>query len=180
MEMENVLATYPNLTPFGLVPFMNDPANRESRKFLPARIDLIRRMIRVMVKKVGPNSRKFIGSYGGKHVVEHEMDFYITNGEFILAMMLEGYTMKHVVYGPPWNRPTPNATFKAAWIHDPGLADVWRRYPEGRVISKYKKKYADWCEMREAMGKQLAEVIGEARDPTKSVWDQFREIVPNW
>lgn len=177
VEMEETLAKYPNLTPFGLTPFMNDPANQESRNFLPARIDLIRRMIRTMVKPVGPNSRKRIGSYGGKHVIEHEMDFYITNGEFILAMLLEGYPMKHTVYV---NRPTPNATFNATWVHDVGLADSWRRYPEGRVIYKYQKKYDAWLEMRKAMEKQLTEVVGEARDPTKPVWDQFKEIVPRW
>ena len=179
--MEEIIAKYPNLRPFGLEPYQNDAANLEAyHGFLVARIDLVRRMIRGMVKPVGPNSRKHIGSYGGKHVIEHEMDFYITNGEFILAMMLEGYTMKPVVYGPPYNRPTPNATFKATWVHDVGMADGWRRFPEGRVLLKYQKKYNTWLEMRRAMEQQLTEIIGEGRDPAKSVWAQFKEIVPRW
>jgi hypothetical protein len=177
--MENVLATYPNLRPFGLEPYMNDAANLEPyHGFDASRIDLIRRMIRHMVKPVGPNSRKHIGSYGGKHVIEHEIDFYITNGEFILAMLLEGYSMKHDIH--PMGRPTPNGTFKATWVHESGLADGWRRFPLGRVIYKYQKKYDVWCEMRDAMGRELEQIIGEARDPAKSVWDQFKEVVPRW
>jgi hypothetical protein len=178
--MENVLATYPTLRPFGLVPYQNDLSKLpEHHGFDAARIDLIRRMIRVMVKRVGPHSRKHIGSYGGKHVIEREMDFYITNGEFIMAMLLEGYPMKQ----EPRNvagHPSPNGTFKAAWIHDPGLADSWRRFPQGRVIYKYRRHYDVWLEMRGGMEKQLTEVVGEARDPAKSVWDQFKEIVPRW
>ena len=86
--MEEILAKYPLLRPFGLVPYMNDMSRlTEHHGFDTARIELIRRMIRVMVKKVGPHSRKCIGSYGGKHVIEHEMNFYITNGEFIMAML---------------------------------------------------------------------------------------------
>ena len=182
VKMEEILAKLPNLTPFGLAPYLDDPANHDNTKFLPARIDLIRRMIRVMVKPVGPNSKKSIGSYGGKHVIEHEIEFYITNGEFILAMMLEGYPARQQTWGlpgAPGNR-TPNASFKATWVHDQYLADSWRRYPEGRVLTKYKKKYDVWLQMRKAIEQQLTELIGEARDPAKSVWDQFKEIVPRW
>jgi len=181
VEMEEILAKYPSLRPFGLEPYMNNPdaLNDADGQFMAARIDLIRRMIRVMVKKVGPNSKKRIGSYGGKHVVEREIGFYIANGEFIMAMLLEGYPMKQDpcdVRG----RPSPNGTFKATWVHDTGLADSWRRFPQGRVIYKYKKKYEVWLQMRNAMEQQLTEVIGEARDPNKSVWEQFKEFVPRW
>ena len=170
--MEEILAKYPHLRPFGLEPYMKDMSRlTEHHGFLAARIDLVRRMVRVMVKPVGPNSKKRIGSYGGKHVIEHEIEFYITNGEFILAMLLEGYPMK---------QDGPNGIFKATWVHDVGLADGWRRCPLGRVLLKYQKKYDVWCDMRDAMTQQLTEIIGEARDPAKSVWDQFKGIVPRW
>jgi hypothetical protein len=179
--MEDILAKYPNLRPFGLEPYMNDPAQLEADGgFVVSRIDLIRRVIKHMVKKVSPHSKKRIYSYGGKHTVEREIGFYIANGEFIMAMLLEGYAMKpdiSVITG----RPTPNGTFKAAWvIEDPSLADTWRRFPEGRVLLKYQKKYNTWLEMRNSIERELTEIVGEARDPAKSVWDQFKEVVPRW
>ena len=45
-------------------------------------------------------SRNCVGSYGGKHVIERyrdkqkEKDSYISNGEFIVAMVLNGYVPK--------------------------------------------------------------------------------------
>jgi len=56
-----------------------------------------------------PSERKSIGSYGGKHTVEHLMyPGYISNGEFILVMLCLGYKMKA-------HKDSPNPTFYGQW-----------------------------------------------------------------
>ena len=56
-----------------------------------------------------------VGSYGGKHYIEdyrkksRSGDCYISNGEFIIAMLLCGYTMKTY-----YNSPNPD--FRASYI----------------------------------------------------------------
>lgn len=46
-----------------------------------------------------------MGSYGWKHVVEKDMNHYVSNGAFIQAALLEGYLVRH--YGET----SPNAGF---------------------------------------------------------------------
>ena len=58
-----------------------------------------------------------VGSYGGKHVIERYRDkvlkngCYISNGEFMMAMLLCGYTMKT-------NYNHINTSFKASFIKE--------------------------------------------------------------
>lgn len=53
-----------------------------------------------------PRKTVTIGSYGGKHEVERfrsqhiKGDVYISNGEFIIAMLLAGFKMKRTDRGP--------------------------------------------------------------------------------
>lgn len=37
-----------------------------------------------------------LGSYQGKHIVEKHLNTYISNGEFIIAMILSGYIFKKI------------------------------------------------------------------------------------
>lgn len=55
------------------------------------------------------SSRKSIGSYSGKHIVEQLLDNnYISNGEFILVMLCLGYKMKT-------SNNSPNVLFYGNW-----------------------------------------------------------------
>jgi hypothetical protein len=55
------------------------------------------------------SSRKSIGSYSGKHVIEQLLDNkYISNGEFILVMLCLGYKMKTC-------NNSPNVLFYGNW-----------------------------------------------------------------
>jgi len=172
--MDAVLTQYPNLTLFGL-----DPSEEHipDRRFTEARIEMIRQVIRVAVKPVSPHSKKRISSYGGKHVIENLIDLYITNGEFILAMVLEGYPMKQIVHPPPFNRPTPNASFKADWVMDHGLAESWRNALPEHVPRRYKKDYDDWRLVKDGIQRVMTEIVGERRDPARRLMDQVAEIV---
>lgn len=58
-----------------------------------SRINKIRLFIRDNLKKTKTINRRD-SSYGIKHKVERNTDLYITNGELIAAMILEGYRFK--------------------------------------------------------------------------------------
>lgn len=167
--MDAVLAKYPNLHHFGLSPWDDRPLTAADRNFSPARIELIRQMIRLTIM---PTKKKWdIGSYGGKHHVEHLMDIYITNGEFILAMILEGYEMKQCVWGKdtshPW-RPTPNAIFRAKYKPCVKVANSkeWQlrnHHPRFRT-----EKVKEWEQVLDTVLLILFKVLYDAgRDPAK-------------
>jgi hypothetical protein len=102
--MDTLLQTYPGLTHNG------HPCRWEGyQAFKPARIEFFRSVIR---KTIVPARCFNVGSYSGKHYVEKLTDSYMTNGEFIVAMMLEGYTSSKVVAG------SPNVSFKAKYLAD--------------------------------------------------------------
>lgn len=65
------------------------------------RIQLIQALIPLLYDW-SKKTKKRVGSYGGKHVVEHLIDFYITNDEFIEAC---------VGLGIPHTKGDPNYTF---------------------------------------------------------------------
>lgn len=105
--MDATLLTYPTLSHNGF------PCRWEGRRdFKEARIDLIRWVIRASIK---PAKSYKVGSYGGKHYVEHLSGTYVSNGEFILAMILEGYTHSKPIAG------RPNVCFKANYIASPEM-----------------------------------------------------------
>lgn len=84
--MDTILALYPNLTTCGL-----NETRTKTDEFTLARIEFLRTLIRVSIV---PDRCYKVGSYGGKHSMEHLVKFYFTNGEFILAMLMEGYPMR--------------------------------------------------------------------------------------
>ena len=167
--MDAVLAKYPNLHHFGLSPYDDRPLAAGDRNFIPARIELIRQMIRASIV---PTKKKWdIGSYGGKHYIEHLMDIYITNGEFILAMALEGYEVKQVVWGRNTSqpgRPTPNAVFRAKYKADQSIVHG-KNWALRDLHARYKtKKVKAWEQVQDTVLMILFKVLYDAgRDPAK-------------
>ena len=61
-------------------------------------------LAREFIRKIMVHSNKFDhnqGSYGLKHDCERAQNEYISNGEFIYAMHLEGYRIQHVWESSP-------------------------------------------------------------------------------
>jgi hypothetical protein len=55
-----------------------------------------------------------IGSYGLKHLIERHLGFHISNGELIISMIQEGFTVQPFEYGSPnarFNVGVPKALF---------------------------------------------------------------------
>lgn len=103
--LDEVLALHPSLTTFGFGQFQDKTAVRTNpNEFNPARIEFLRKLIALSIV---PNRSYKVGSYGGKHVMEHLADFYFANGEFIVAMLMEGYPMR---------TSGVNASFKANYV----------------------------------------------------------------
>ncbi|RSN48287.1 hypothetical protein [Actinomadura sp. WAC 06369] len=48
-------------------------------------------------ENITPIKTPTVGSYGMKHVMEHATGVYVTNGEFIAAALIAGYTFKYTV-----------------------------------------------------------------------------------
>ena len=78
----------------------------------------IRQCINEATKVFKPLKRKYgIGSYAGKHIIEDYRNCmnlsnnYISNGEFILAMILAGYEYKVFM---DYGRPCVNCSFRVA------------------------------------------------------------------
>lgn len=51
----------------------------------------------------GQHTNRRRTSYGIKHVMEADNGLYVTNGEFIVAMLLSGFNMDSVNYNPSFN-----------------------------------------------------------------------------
>jgi len=122
--MDALLLTYPTLSHNGF------PCRWEGRQdFKEARIEFIRAVIR---KSIAPARCYDVGSYGGKHYVEHLTGSYLTNGEFIVAMKLEGYTHSKVVAG------CPNVSFKAKYVVSPDMvANVGRNIADETIFARH-------------------------------------------
>lgn len=104
--MEDILAQYPTLTTFGFGTFKNErPIAPSDRTFNPERIRILRKTLPLILR---PSKKFDVGSYGGKHVAEHFVGTYFSNGEFILAMLMDGYKMRH--------GEGPNAVFQATYL----------------------------------------------------------------
>ena len=173
MEMNEALARFPTLGQGGLT--------THGGIFNPERIELIRKVIRASIVPTAPKRGKWgIGSYGGKHYIEHLMDIYITNGEFILAMVMEGYETKHVIYDKPYRHATPNAVFRAKYkanssiVHSKNwaLRELHTRYRTAEVKA--------WEQVQDTVLMILFKVLYDAgRDPAKepNLQQAVREIV---
>ena len=53
------------------------------------------KVIPILFKRLKTYSKNCIGSYGGKHIVERYQNEYISNGEFIVAMILSDFKPKN-------------------------------------------------------------------------------------
>lgn len=84
------------------------PANAD--KFDKETIRQVRDLISYLVSK-RETLNKDHTSYGLKHIVERILDRYVSNGEFIAAMILEGYRWKPVTN----DADQPNAFFYASY-----------------------------------------------------------------
>lgn len=62
--------------------------------------ELIRLFIRQKLK-VRKQINYKIGSYGLKHLIERHLGIHISNGELIISMIQEGYTVQPFQYGSP-------------------------------------------------------------------------------
>jgi hypothetical protein len=86
------------------------PCRLEERAdFKSSRIEFIRAAIRLSIV---PAKSYNIGSYGGKHYIEQLTGSYISNGEFIVAMLMEGYVQSKIVPG------RPSVSFKSKYLAD--------------------------------------------------------------
>lgn len=92
-----------------------DPINIEKEAF--------KTMMKLIVLMVKPSQRKReIHSYSGKHVIEKFLnENYISNGEFIMAMMMHGFRWHH-------DSGTANVEFFGQWrITDYIIRQDWRQ-----------------------------------------------------
>ena len=178
--MDAVLAKYPNLHHFGLSTYQDRPMTDADRNFKPTRIELIRNMIKASIE---PAKTWKIQSYGGKHYIEHLMDIYITNGEFILAMAMEGYEVKQVVWGKDTaqpGRPTPNAVFRAKYKADASIV-LNKNWGLREINARYKTKAVkEWEQVQDTVLMILFKVLYDAgRDPAQepNLQEAVRDII---
>lgn len=66
-------------------------------------LDLLRANVPVVARLCKHASSYRVGSYNGKHAVEHALNNYVSNGEFIVAALMLGFT---------WRNDVPNIEFK--------------------------------------------------------------------
>jgi hypothetical protein len=62
------------------------------------KIMIIRQFVRNHLTKT-KHINYTIGSYGVKHLIENHLGFSVSNGELIIAMLHEGYTVQPLQYG---------------------------------------------------------------------------------
>lgn len=107
-SIEEVLKAYPTLTRDGMISSAPVPITEETDG---EEIAACRQWIR---DRLRPRTTINIihSSYGLKHRVEADLrGWYVSNGAFIVAMLLEGYGMKAAVN-------SPNAHFNFAFLKD--------------------------------------------------------------
>jgi len=78
--------------------------NQEPEKFHEEAIEKMRAWIREWFQPRKTMNNRF-SSYALKHWIQNDKDVYLTNGEFIFAMIMEGYQYKisHASSGPHHN-----------------------------------------------------------------------------
>lgn len=82
------------------LPFSKEPLEVNER---------VLRLVEWLRENVEVSPRKHIGSYSGKHIYEKLTDQYVSNGEFIMAMLLAGFTNIRMYKG------CVNVDFMAKW-----------------------------------------------------------------
>jgi hypothetical protein len=122
-KIEEVFAKHPRLEDNGFRDLRSSRPDTEQDKHdawqkrvisNPTAIQTAQQWIRANLTQRNTYNKK-ISSYGLKHKLEQDVRcYYITNGEFIVAMLLEGYEPKVL---PDW----PNCYFKAQHRTDSAL-----------------------------------------------------------
>ena len=93
-----ILSQHPLLTHFGFGefnrPFAATEKGRNDLLAAIAEIDRARAWLRTQQPRLTLNARR--SSYGLKHIAERAAGNYISNGAFIAAALLEGWTVKRI------------------------------------------------------------------------------------
>lgn len=93
-----ILSQEPLLTYFGFgefdQPFAATQKGRNNLLVAIAEIDRARAWLRTQQPRLTLNARR--SSYGLKHIAERAAGNYISNGAFIAAALLEGWTVKRI------------------------------------------------------------------------------------
>jgi len=141
------------------------PCQWEGRAdFKPSRIEFIRAVIRL---SIAPAKSYMVGSYGGKHYIEQLTGAYISNGEFIVAMLMEGYAQSKVVPG------RPNVSFKAKYLADhmivSNLSHPINHAPDAILAHQWgKTKLTKYREI-EAQVKELVDSTKQGKERVEDV-----------
>jgi hypothetical protein len=96
MTLNEVIIKYPNLNANGFK-YVGGPQEDDLHKY-PLSFDAIYKWLD-NIKKIKKLNEK-IGSYGLKHVCEHSIKHYISNGVFIAAAIAKGFDFKRYSNGP--------------------------------------------------------------------------------
>jgi hypothetical protein len=101
--LAEVMRQHPNLNSFGIGVFDASRRTPDQRRteLAAAREELVKREATVLEigawlhDNITPIKTRSVGSYGMKHLVERAIGKYVTNGEFIAAALISGYSFKH-------------------------------------------------------------------------------------
>jgi hypothetical protein len=103
MPLTEVMRQHPKLNSFGLGVFDESRKTPDQRRteLAAAREELVEREPTVLEigawlrENIRPIKTPSVGSYGMKHLVERAIGKYVTNGEFIAAALISGYSFKY-------------------------------------------------------------------------------------
>jgi hypothetical protein len=103
LNLAEVMQQHPLLGRFGIgafSPTTKTPEQRraeiaEGREQLASSEATVLRIVAWLRDNITPIKTPTTGSYGMKHVAERAMGTYITNGEFIAAALMLGYTHRY-------------------------------------------------------------------------------------
>lgn len=102
-RLPTILKQHPLLTRFGFGeyerPFVATEKRRSDLLAAIAEIDHARAWLQTQQPRLTLNPRR--SSYGLKHIAERAAGSYISNGAFIAAAFLEGWTVKRIPGGNP-------------------------------------------------------------------------------
>jgi hypothetical protein len=101
--LAEAMQEHPLLSSFGIgvyAPRRKTPEQRRTelaagREDLAAREAMVLETAAWLRENITPIKTPTVGSYGMKHVMERATGRYVTNGEFIAAALIVGYTFKY-------------------------------------------------------------------------------------
>ena len=103
LSLAEVMEQHPQLNSFGIgvfSPRSKTPAQREvdladGRASLASREAAVLEIAAWLRENIAPIATPSVDSYHMKHVAERAIGEYVTNGEFIAAAVIAGYTFKY-------------------------------------------------------------------------------------